>query len=433
MLTETTHLVDLTARLRSGEEPLEGWLSTVCDRAVLRDEKIEAMVPERDRRGRLLEQAAALLRSPERPPLFGTPIGVMDAFFVDGMPTRAGSQLPSGLFKGSPGAAVTALLKAGVLVLGKTQMDEFGYCEPPSTRNPHRVAHTPGGGSAGSAAAVAAHLCPLALGRQTIRGIIGPAAFCGVVGFKPTYGRLKADGAVPLAPSLDTPGIFTADAPDARLAASVMLPAWRENVSVDLPRLAIPEGLLMTYVSVPARTAFERTVQRLEQAGCRTQRLRPAEDDAIELVFENTLKLVVGEMAQVHDRWFNVHELSYRPRTITAIQRGRQVPPGELDGCRANQRAFKDYLEAMMAASNVDCWALPASRGAAPEGYELTGWGGMTTPWSYAGLPCISVPAGTGENGLPLGLQLVAPAGRDEELLGWAEAVSRLLASERGG
>ena len=159
-----------------------------------------------------------------------------------------------------------------------------------------------------------------------------------------------------------------------RLAASVLLPGWRE-VTPDLPRLAVPDGLIMSYVSASARSTFERTVQRLEQAGWRIQGIRPAEDEALKLVYENTLKLVVGEMAQVHDRWFNVHELSYRPRTVTAIQRGRQIDQSELDGCRANQRAFKDYLESLMAANGIDGWLLPASRSAAPEGYEhRLGW-----------------------------------------------------------
>jgi Asp-tRNA(Asn)/Glu-tRNA(Gln) amidotransferase A subunit family amidase len=121
---------------------------------------------------------------------------------------------------------VSVLREAGAVILGKTAMDEFAYCEPPLTRNPHNLAHTPGGSSSGSAAAVAAGLCRLALGTQTTRSVIGPAAFCGVVGFKPSFGRIATDGIVPMAPSFDTIGFFAQDLPGALLAAAVLVPGW---------------------------------------------------------------------------------------------------------------------------------------------------------------------------------------------------------------
>jgi Asp-tRNA(Asn)/Glu-tRNA(Gln) amidotransferase A subunit family amidase len=153
---------------------------------------IRALLPERRRLSRLRTEARQLAeRWPDpstRPPLYGIPVGIKDLFRVDGFPTRAGSQLPARLFAGPEAPVVSALRAAGALVLGKTAMDEFACCEPPPTRNPHHLAHTPGGSSSGSAAAVAAGLCPLALGTQTSRSVIGPAAFCG-----PAYCPVQAE------------------------------------------------------------------------------------------------------------------------------------------------------------------------------------------------------------------------------------------------
>ncbi len=138
-----------------------------------------------------------------RPPLFGIPIGIKDIFHVNGFSTHAGSRLPPKQLMGEEAKCVSDLKKAGALILGKTVTTEFAYFEPGPTMNPHNPNHTPGGSSSGSAAAVAAGLCPLALGSQTIGSIIRPASFCGVVGYKPSYDRISRDGVIPVSPSLD--------------------------------------------------------------------------------------------------------------------------------------------------------------------------------------------------------------------------------------
>src|SRR5687768_9417567 len=180
----------LVRALKSGELLLLDYLAQLEARAAETDPAIEAMMPEPGRFERLQREAEALLaRYPnpaERPALFGVPVGVKDILHVDGLVTRAGSKLPPEELQGPESAVVSALKQAGALILGKTVSTEFAYFGPGPTRNPHNPAHTPGGSSSGSAAAVGAGLAPLALGTQTIGSIIRPAAYCGVVGYKPS-------------------------------------------------------------------------------------------------------------------------------------------------------------------------------------------------------------------------------------------------------
>jgi Asp-tRNA(Asn)/Glu-tRNA(Gln) amidotransferase A subunit family amidase len=191
-------LAPLLAALRNGDREPTALVVEVCDRLDTVEDDVRAFRPETGRRTRLSREAAALAArhddSAVRPLLFGVPVGIKDIFHVDGFTTRAGSSVPAGAITGSEAAAVERLRAAGALPLGKTHTAEFAYYAPPPTRNPNDLAHTPGGSSSGSAAAVAAGECPLALGTQTIGSVVRPAAFCGVVGFKPSYDRIPRDG-----------------------------------------------------------------------------------------------------------------------------------------------------------------------------------------------------------------------------------------------
>ena len=208
--------------------------------------QVLAFMPEEARFDRLRREARQLLdRYPQpdrRPPLFGVLVGVKDIFRVDGFPTRAGSRLPCELFEGEEAASVTRLKQAGALILGKTVSTEFAYFAPGPTRNPRNLQHTPGGSSSGSAAAVASGLCPLALGTQTIGSIIRPAAFCGVVGYKPSYDRVSRSGVIPLSPSLDHVGLFAVNVADVARGARVLISNWRLEIEDRHPILGIPEG-----------------------------------------------------------------------------------------------------------------------------------------------------------------------------------------------
>jgi Asp-tRNA(Asn)/Glu-tRNA(Gln) amidotransferase A subunit family amidase len=138
--------------------------------------------------------------------------------------------------------------------------------------------------------------------------------------------------------------------------------------------------------------------------------------------------LLHGEMARVHTRWFAQYEALYRPRTANAVRRGQAITDEEIADYQAFRRTFRDRVEQLMQHAGIDLWVCPSSAGPAPRGFEQTGWGGMTTAWSYAGMPCLSVPAGRSGDGLPLGFQCIARFGHDEQLLRWGDDIANCLA-----
>ncbi|MCC6567925.1 MAG: amidase, partial [Anaerolineales bacterium] len=228
-----------------------------------REPEVLSFIPEPNRFERLQKDAEELIRKfPDvnnRPPLFGMTVGVKDIFHVDGFVTQAGSKLPAQDLQGDEATSVTKLKKAGALILGKTVTTEFAYFTPGPTRNPHNPSHTPGGSSSGSAAAVGAGMCDIALGTQTIGSVIRPAAFCGVVGFKPTYERISRAGVIPLSPTFDHVGVFAKDVETVGRVASVLVENWRIGELGDRdwrletgdskPVLGIPEGKYLNCAS----------------------------------------------------------------------------------------------------------------------------------------------------------------------------------------
>ncbi len=241
--------VQLARAFRAGELSVTDYISQIESHFSLREPSVLAFIPEENRFERLRIEAEKLVsRYPDsnhRPSLFGTLVGVKDIFHTDGFVTQAGSQLPSDELQGSEAESVTRLKSAGALILGKTVTTEFAYFTPGLTRNPHNPEHTPGGSSSGSAAAVGAELCPLALGTQTIGSIIRPAAFCGVVGVKPTYERTSREGVIPLSSALDHVGFFAPDISFAMLVAPFLYKDWDHTVSLGgRPVLGIPSRSL---------------------------------------------------------------------------------------------------------------------------------------------------------------------------------------------
>ena len=418
--------------LRAGRVDLPTYINTVCDRIESVEPQIAALLPEPDRRGRLLRDAEQLqARFPDpvrRPALYGVLLGIKDLFAVDGFATHAGSQLPPELFAAPEAACVRKLREAGALVLGLTVAAEFAYFEPGATRNPRNPQHTPGGSSSGSAAAVAAGYCQLALGTQTSGSVIRPAAYCGVVGFKPSYGRVSTAGMVICAQTLDTVGYLTQDLAGAQLVAPLLCEGWQEVApSTSKPVLGIPEGPYLAQTSREALIAFEQHLALLERAGYVLRRVPIFQD--IEAITHRHQRLVCAEMARVHADWFGQYAVLYRPRTAQAIREGQTISYPEYDLYRASPQALRGELETFMDAAQLDLWVSPSATGPAPENIETTGSPALNLPWTHAGLPALTLPAGHAENGLPLGLQCVGRFQRDEQLLTWASGLEQALAN----
>jgi len=423
-------LATTAASLRSGQLDLTTYINNACQRIDEYEPAIQALVPESGRKERLLHEAASLQqRLPDpaiRPPLYGILFGVKDVFYADGLPTRAGSQLPLELFKEPEAICVTRLRNAGALLLGKTITTEFAYFEPGPTRNPHNLQRTPGGSSSGSAAAVAAGFCQLALGTQTIGSTIRPAAFCGIVGFKPSYGRIPTDGLILCSASLDTIGFFTQDVAGVSLAAPLLCNDWQPTSVHRKPVLGVPDGPYLVQASAEGRAAFEQQIKQLENAGYQVQRVGTLHD--IDDIANRHRRTVAAEMAQVHTTWFATYESLYRPRTADLIRQGQKVRAEELEAARNGRAVLRSELEGLMAQYGIDLWISPAAPGPAAEGIATTGDPAMNLPWTYAGLPAIALPAGHAKNDLPLGLQVAGKFKTDEQLVAWAEPMSEVLA-----
>lgn len=422
-------LLPLRNSLRDGTLPLVAYLSRLEERFREVEPEVRAFVPEEGRFTRLRREAKRLLaRYPEaasRPPLFGVPVGVKDIFHVRGFSTRAGSRLPPDALQGSEAAAVTALKQAGALILGKTVTTEFAYFAPGPTRNPHNLAHTPGGSSSGSAAAVAAGLSPLTLGTQTIGSLIRPGAFCGVVAFKPSHERISRDGVIPLSPSLDHVGFFTADIAGAAHVAALLCAEWEMPVVPVEPALGIPQGPYLERAGAASLRHFYTVCRRLEEAGFDIKPV-PALAE-FEMIEELHHELMAAEAERVHEQWFATYDHLYHAKTAALLTQGELVPQELVASARQRRAVLRHELETLMAENQIDLWITPAATGPAPAGLDSTGDPVMNLPWTFAGLPAVNVPAGTGESGLPLGVQLVGGWYGDEALLLWAEQIAAVV------
>jgi Asp-tRNA(Asn)/Glu-tRNA(Gln) amidotransferase A subunit family amidase len=423
----------LANALRLGELPLLDYVTELESYFNQREPGVSAFLPESGRFERLHREAEALLaRYPEpearRPPLFGIAIGVKDIFHVDGLTTRAGSRLPPERLQGPQADSVSRLKEAGALVLGKTVSTEFAYFAPGPTHNPHFPEYTPGGSSSGSAAAVGAGLCSLALGTQTIGSITRPASFCGVVGYKPTYERISRYGVIPLAPSLDHVGVFSPEVAGVELAASLLCRDWQLAITRKKPVLGVVDGPYLDYVQPESLAHFQQTCHRLTAAGYELKTVAVMPDFA-DIVARHNL-IVAAEAAQVHSKWFAEFEPLYHPKTADLIRRGQAVKSEALTRALYGRSQLRAELTALMDEHNLDLWLSPSTIGPAPAGLDSTGDPVMNLPWTHCGLPTLNLPSGVNRAGLPLGLQVAGRWYADETLMDWAVDMEPVVAGK---
>jgi aspartyl-tRNA(Asn)/glutamyl-tRNA(Gln) amidotransferase subunit A len=393
-------------RVRAAEPHLQAWAHVDGDgaRAVARERDTEA------RAGRL------------RGPLHGVPIGIKDIFDVAAMPTTAGARAFAHTRPTRDCSAVARLRAAGAVILGKTHTTQFAYRDPAPTRNPWNRAHTPGGSSSGSAAAVAARMVPGAIGSQTVGSILRPAAFCGVVGLKGPHGLVPLDGVVPLAWSLDHAGPFARSVDDATLLLTVLADRVVEPSAVTAPRLAVGRQLFDR--AEPAlRRHLELVVKRLADAGARVTELTlPAVFDEIHAAGQMVLEV---EAAAYHQAMFARHAADYGPGMAEMVARGLTRLATEYVAANRARLAFRDAMIPLLEAH--DALLSPTAPGPAPAGLGWTGDASLCAPWSSAGVPSVTLPSGVDETGLPLALQLVQAPGGLARLLGVAAWCERAL------
>jgi len=357
-----------------------------------------------------------------RGPLHGVPIGVKDIFHVAGMPTRAGAGTFAHSLPTRDAACIELARAAGAIVLGKTHTTQFAYRDPAPTKNPWKAGHTPGGSSAGSAAAVAARMVPLALGSQTVGSVLRPAAYCGVVGVKPTHGLISVTDVIPLAWSLDHVGVFGRSVADAELVLGVLA---RRNLApgpARAPRLALAAELLSR--AAPEVAEHVQTVARaFARAGASVTEVKlPVAFAELHAAGHIVLE---AEAAAYHARDFGAHAGEYGPEIRKGIEAGLMLSATAYLAANRLRLAFRDAVMPLLHAH--DALLSPTAPAPAPD-LSTTGDAWHCAPWSYAGVPSVSLPSGLASSGLPLAIQLVQAAGAEARLLAVAAWCERELA-----
>jgi aspartyl-tRNA(Asn)/glutamyl-tRNA(Gln) amidotransferase subunit A len=344
--------------------------------------------------------------------LHGVPVAIKDNLDVAALPTRAGSDLTGDAPATTDAAAVARLRAAGAIVLGKTAMTAFAAMDPAATRNPWHGGHTPGGSSSGSAAAVAARMCGAALGTQTAGSVLRPAAYCGVVGLKPTYGAVSRDGLVPCAWSMDHVGVIARDVADTELMFGVL--------SGGAPRAG--EGNAPLVVGIPDRgfepadadasLAFDRAVAVLTDAGASFITVDLPDD--FETLSAAGIVTMYAEMAAFHRELFLRRAADYPPRLRVLVEAGLKLSASDYLDAQRIRRRETARLSALL--DRVTVLLTPATATPAPAGQARTGDWRFNLPFSTSGHPAIALPCGLSAGGLPLGLQAVAAHGREDRL-----------------
>jgi Asp-tRNA(Asn)/Glu-tRNA(Gln) amidotransferase A subunit family amidase len=382
-------------------------------------------------------QAAAAdeLRLSGRPlgPLHGVPVGVKDIIDTADMPTENGSVLHVGRTPSRDATVVAMLRAAGAVIMGKTVTTEFAAYAPGKTRNPHNAAHTPGGSSSGSAAAVAAGMVPFAIGSQTNGSVIRPAAFCGVYGFKPTHGLIPRHGVLPLSRALDTLGVFARTIADVALVAEQLTgfderdPDSRPRAHIPFQSVAAEEPPITPLLSFVKTARWDRTHPDTRAAFSELVAMLGAEE--LELTqsaeaFEWHRTIMEADMAASLEREWNTGRERLSDALRTQLERGRAVTAVEYQRARRRAEAFAEGLEELFQ-ERCDAILTPAAPGPAPLGLESTGDPSFCTLWTLAGMPAITLPLMNAADGLPIGVQLVGPRHGDARLLRTARWLAR--------
>ena len=371
-----------------------------------------------------IAQARAVDRSGAKGVLGGLPVGFKDMIDTADMPSQYNSPIYSGNRPRTDAACVALVRNAGGIVLGKTVTTEFAWRFPGPTRNPHNLAHTPGGSSSGSAAALADFMAPLAFGTQTGGSTIRPAAYCGIVGYKPSFGTINRAGLKVLAESLDTLGVMARTVEDCALLVHAVSGRVLPDFSAALgrpPRIGLCRTSRWKDASPATQTLLESTAATLSSKGATVHEVElPADFDRL---FEEQLLIMDFEAARAlaWEQFNHPNLLSELLRNTFAA--AAETPRENYDEAMRHARACRHVFAGIFA--DCDVLLTPSATGEAPAGIESCGSSLFNRCWTLLGVPCLTLPMGRGSYGLPLGVQLVGNHDDDERLLVAAEWVRR--------
>ncbi len=379
-------------------------------------------------------------------PLHGVPVGLKDIFYTAGMLTACGSKVYSDFVPEYDATSVAKIKAAGGVILGKAVTTEFATSDPSPTRNPWNLEHTPGGSSSGSSAAVAARMVPAALGSQTGGSTCRPAAYNGIVGLKPTYGRISRYGVVPVSWSLDHVGILTRTVADAALMLTVLsggddndpgslrqpVPDFTQQMNAAAggapPRIGLIRQYFEDYATHEVWAHTESVAQKLAGAGAEV--IEVPLPESFEHAHSMQRIVMNVECAGFHVENHRTRAADYGPRVRSGIEMGLITPTATYLKALKLRRQFREDMSAL--AKQVDILMTPATPSPAPKDLNTTGDAAFQSPWTAAGLPTVVVPTGLSNLGMPMAVQFAAPMGQEGRLLGAAlrcEQVAGLKAS----
>jgi Asp-tRNA(Asn)/Glu-tRNA(Gln) amidotransferase A subunit family amidase len=426
MSTEANRLsaADAARRIAAGQLSSETLVTSCLDRIAGRERDVQAWASfDIDF---ALKQAARLDREAPRSALHGVPVGIKDVIDTADLPTEYNSPIYRGYRPRCDAACVSALRRAGCVILGKTVTTEFATMQPAHTRNPHDHTHTPGGSSSGSAAAVADYMVPFALGTQTGGSIIRPAAFCGCVGYKPSFGTINRAGLKPVAESLDTIGVLARTVEDAALlahgASGRPLPKFSRQPASP-PRIGICRTPRWHEADGETQAMIEHVASILSAAGASIADFElPSGADRL---FDEQGIIMDFESARALGWELQHHANQISARLGARLEAGWGIARADYDRVREVARVCRREFSHRM--RDCDFLLTPSAPGEAPATLETTGNSVFNRVWTLLGVPCVTLPAGTGSHGLPLGVQLVGRFDADSELLAWAHRVEQRL------
>lgn len=425
-MTDFNHLsaVQAAQQISTGKLKSEDLVRACLDRIRERDADLQAWVhldPDL-----ALSQARAVDRQGKRGALAGVPVGVKDVIETADMPTQCNSPIYRDFRPRADAACVALVRRAGGIILGKTVTTEFASRTSGPTRNPHNLAHTPGGSSSGSAAAVADFMVPIAFATQTGGSTIRPAAFCGIVGYKPSFGTINCAGLKHLAESLDTIGAMGRNVADCALlvhvASSRSLPNLT-SVLLHAPRVGFCRTPRWQDAKPETQALLEQVASALAANGATVSEV--ALPKSFDRLYQDQLLIMNYEAAHALAWEYSNHADLLSDYMRTMLQQYREMPRQSYAEAMRHARECRAQFSQMMA--NFDVLLTPSAQSEAPAGIDETGNSMFNRNWTLLGLPCVTIPVGNGPAGLPLGIQVVGDYDTDERLLECAEWVRQAL------